>query len=188
MRRAHRAGLAEALRRRWVATGVLFGIAFLCKQFALLPLVAVLVAVPGGARGRVVLPACAGGGVRVLPFAVVDPSGTWSTLSAVNAGGVVKVTTGTVLGLTNLTESTKLVIARDGPVVLALAMALWARRRAGPALSPGRPDRPGHRLPGRPSRGRGVVLELLPAGGQCRVAPARLGPRAPPVRRSCGSR
>ena len=39
--------------------------------------------------------------------------------------------TGTVVGMTNLSETTKLVIARDGPVVLALAMALWAwwRRR-----------------------------------------------------------
>ena len=41
------AAIAQALRRRWVATGVLFGVAFLCKQFALLPLVAVVVAVPG---------------------------------------------------------------------------------------------------------------------------------------------
>jgi hypothetical protein len=44
------------------------------------------------------------------------------------------VTSGTVLGLTTLSESTKLLIARDGPVLLALAMALWARRRAGPDL------------------------------------------------------
>lgn len=126
------AAIAEVLRRRWVATGVLFGVAFLCKQFALLPLVAVLVAVPGWReRARVVLPAALVVGCGILPFAVVDASGTWSTLSAVESGGVVKLTTGTVLGMTNLTESTKLVIARDGPVVLALAMALWARRRVG---------------------------------------------------------
>jgi uncharacterized membrane protein len=125
------AGLAEALRRRWVATGVLFGIAFLCKQFALLPLVAVLAAAPGWRpRVRVVLPSLVVVGCGVLPFLVVDPTGTWSTLRAVNAGGVVKLTTGTVLGLTNLSESTKLVIARDGPVVLAVIMGLWARWRA----------------------------------------------------------
>jgi hypothetical protein len=129
------AGLAEALRRRWVATGVLFGVAFLCKQFALLPLVAVLAAAPGWReRARVMAPAAAVVGCGLLPFFAVDPGGTWSTLSAVNSGGVVKLTTGTVVGMTGLSEQTKLVVARDGPVVLALAMSLWARWRAGPRL------------------------------------------------------
>jgi len=125
------AGLAEALRRRWVATGVLFGVAFLCKQFALLPLVAVLAAAPGWRqRARVLLPAAAVVGCGLLPFFVVDPGRTWNTLSAVNSGGVVKLTTGTVVGMTGLSENAKLLIARDGPVVLALVMALWARWRA----------------------------------------------------------
>jgi hypothetical protein len=129
------AALAEALRRRWVATGVLFGIAFLCKQFALLPLVAVLAAAPGWRqRARIAVPVVAVVGCGILPFAIADPSATWSTLSAVSSGGVVKLSTGTVVGMTNLSEKTKLVIARDGPVVLALAMALWARRRAGDRL------------------------------------------------------
>ena len=130
--------LAAALRRRWVATGVLFGVAFLCKQFALLPLVAVLAAAPGWReRARVAVPALAVLACAVIPFAVADPTATWNTLSAVNPGGVVKLTTGTVVGMTTLSESTKLVIARDGPVVLALAMALWARwRLRGRLLSP----------------------------------------------------
>lgn len=129
------AAVAEALRRRWVATGVLFGIAFLCKQFALLPLVAVLVAAPGWReRIRIALPAMAVVGCGIIPFAAVDPSGTWNTLSAVESGGVVKLSTGTVLGMTSLPESTKLVIARDGPVVLALAMSVWARWRVGSRL------------------------------------------------------
>jgi len=129
------AALAEALRRRWVGVGVLFGVAFLCKQFALLPLVAVVVAAPGNrARLRVLAPAALVTACGIVPFAVADPTATWSTLGAVNAGGVVKITTGTVLGMTGLTESTKLHIARDGPVVLALAMSLWARRRAGQRL------------------------------------------------------
>ncbi len=129
------AAVAEALRRRWIATGVLFGVAFLCKQFALLPLVAVLVAVPGWReRVRVAVPALVAVGAGVIPFAAADPSATWNALSAVQSGGVVKLSTGTVLGMTNLPESTKLVIARDGPVVLALVMALWARRRVGDHL------------------------------------------------------
>jgi hypothetical protein len=126
------AAIAEVLRRRWVATGVLFGVAFLCKQFALLPLIAVLLAVPGWReRVRVATPVLVVVACGIIPFAAVDPSGTWSTLSAVQSGGVVKLSTGTVLGMTNLPESTKLVIARDGPVVLALVMSLWARRRVG---------------------------------------------------------
>ncbi len=129
------AALAEALRRRWVATGLLFGVAFLCKQFALLALVAVVVAVPGWReRLRVVGSAAAVVACGIIPFAAVDPSGTWNRLSAVNAGGIGTVKSGTVLGLTTLSESTKLLIARDGPVLLALAMALWARRRAGAQL------------------------------------------------------
>jgi len=129
------AGLAETLRRRWVVTGVLFGVAFLCKQFALLPLVAVLAAAPGWRqRARVVFPAVTVVGCGLLPFFVVDPRATWDTLSAVNTAGVVKLTTGTVVGMTGLSETTKLVIARDGPVVLALVMAWWARWRAGGRL------------------------------------------------------
>ena len=70
------AGLAEALRRRWVATGVLFGVAFLCKQFA-------VPASRGGAgrRARVARARRASSspplvvvGCGLIPFAAVDPS------------------------------------------------------------------------------------------------------------------
>jgi hypothetical protein len=129
------AGVAESLRRRWVATGVLFGLAFLCKQFALLPLLGVLAAVPGWReRVRVGLPAVAVVACGIIPFALADPSATWSTLGAVSSGGVIKLSTGTVVGMTNLSESTKLHIARDGPVVAALIMAAWARWRVGDRL------------------------------------------------------
>jgi uncharacterized membrane protein len=129
------AGLAEVLRRRWAIAGALFGAAFLCKQFALLPLIAVVVAAPDmRTRGRVVLSAAAVVAVGVAPFALVDPGGTWNTLSAVNPGGVVKLTTGTVVGMSGFSESAKLHIARDGPVVLAVLLSLWARRRAGDRL------------------------------------------------------
>ena len=129
------AALACALRRRWLATGALFGVALLCKQFALLPLVAALVAAPSWqARRRVTAVVVCVVAAGLAPFVAVDAAGTWRTLSAVNTGGAVKVTTGTVLGLTGLSEQTKLVIARDGPVILAVVMSLWARRRAGAGL------------------------------------------------------
>ncbi|HTZ09993.1 MAG TPA: hypothetical protein VMB72_13025 [Acidimicrobiales bacterium] len=127
--------LAEALRRRFVLCGALFGLAFLCKQFALLPMVAALAAAPHWrARRRLALPALAVVAGGVVPFLAVDPHGTWSTLSAVDAGAAVHLTTGTVVGQTPLSASAKLLLARDGPVVLALGMAGWAWRRRGASL------------------------------------------------------
>jgi hypothetical protein len=125
------AAMGEAMLRRWVTAGVLFGLAFLCKQFALLALVATLAAVPTGrTRVRMAGAALAAVACGLLPFIVSDPSGTWRTVTAVDAHGVGSLTTGTLVGLTRLSESTKLVIARDGPVLLAVAMSVWARCRA----------------------------------------------------------
>src|SRR5580658_5172371 len=68
------AGLALALRARWGWVGVAFGAAFLCKQFAVLPLLAVLAAAPGWrARARILVPV---GGViaaGVVPFYLAAP-------------------------------------------------------------------------------------------------------------------
>jgi len=132
------AALAEALRSRWAASGLLLGTAFLCKQFAVLALVAVVAAAPSWkCRGRVVVPTLAVAAAGIVPFAIVAPHATWSALSAVQAGGAVKLTTGTFVGQAPVAESTKLLLARDGPIVAALAMAVWVRRRAGPgALDP----------------------------------------------------
>jgi len=124
------AAVAAALRRRWALAGALFGVAFLCKQFALLPLAAVVVCAPGWReRARVVVPAAAVLCCGLAPFLAVDADGTWRTLTAVNAGGAENLTTGTVLGLTGLSVTAKLYVARDGPILLALALAWWARRR-----------------------------------------------------------
>ena len=124
------AALAAVVRRRWALAGAVFGAAFLCKQFALLPLAAVVVCAPGwGARARVAVPAAAVACCGLVPFLAVDAGGTWRTLSAVNAGGAGNLTTGTVLGLTGLSVTAKLYVARDGPVVVALALGWWARRR-----------------------------------------------------------
>ena len=124
------AAVAASVRRRWALAGVLFGVAFLCKQFALLPLVGLVVWAPDWrARARMVAPAAAVVACGLAPFLAVDAGGTWRTLTAVNAGGAENLTTGTVLGLTGLSVSAKLYVARDGPILLALALAWWARRR-----------------------------------------------------------
>jgi len=129
------AALAQALRRRWVLVGVLFGAAFLCKQFAVLPLLAVLAAAPQWRdRARVFATAVAVVAAGVVPFYVVAPVATVHAMTAVYVAGVTLVKTPTMVGVLTIAEQSKLEIARDAPIVVAAALALWARRRAGPRL------------------------------------------------------
>ncbi len=132
------AGMAQALRRRWVAVGVLFGVAFLCKQFALLPLLAVLAAAPDWrARARVVVPVVPVVAAGVVPFYLVAPVDTVRAMTAVFVAGVRLEKTPSVVGLLDILEKTKLQIARDAPIVLAAVLVVWARWRArGALLSP----------------------------------------------------
>jgi hypothetical protein len=124
------AGLSQALRRRWVVVGVLFGVAFLCKQFAILPLLAVLAAAPGWrARVRTLVPAAAVVGLGVIPFYVASPGETVRALTAVYVQGVDVVKTPTWLGLLDMGEKLKVEIARDAPVAVAAGLVLWARWR-----------------------------------------------------------
>ena len=129
------AAISQALRRRWVVVGLLFGAAFLCKQFALLPLLAVLGAAPG-ARERARIVVGAGGLVAlgVVPFYAVAPVATERAMTAVYVAGVDYVTTPTIVGILHILEKTKLEIARDAPIVMTAALVVWARRRAGTAL------------------------------------------------------
>jgi hypothetical protein len=133
------AGMSQALRRRWVVVGVLFGVAFLCKQFAVLPLLAVLAAAPGWrARARVVVPVGAVVAAGVVPFYLVAPVDTVRAMTAVFVAGVRLEKTPTVVGLFDMLEATKLTVARDAPIVLAAVLVVWARWRArGTLLAPG---------------------------------------------------
>jgi hypothetical protein len=132
------AGISQALRRRWLLVGVLFGVAFLCKQFAILPLLAVLAAAPGWrARVRTLVPATGIVALGVLPFYLADSVDTVRALSAVYVAGVNVVKSPTGLGLLDIGETLKLEIARDAPIVAATGMVLWARWRArGHLLAP----------------------------------------------------
>jgi hypothetical protein len=129
------AGMAQASRRRWVLVGVLFGVAFLCKQFAVLPLLAVLAAAPT-ARARAWVFVAAGAVVAggVVPFYLVAPDATVRAMTAVYVAGVNFVSTPTVVGVLSILEKTKLEIARDAPIVMAAVLVVWARRRAGASL------------------------------------------------------
>ena len=131
------AGLAQTFRRRWVFAGVLFGAAFLTKQFALLIMVPALFAAPDiKARLRTAVPAVAVFGAGLLPFLLAAPRATLENLSGFSGGGAVAGST--VLTLVGVTGSVASAVARDAPVVFAVVVCLWARQRLGGTL--GRPQ------------------------------------------------
>ena len=126
------AGTAQALRRRWVAVGVVFAVAFLCKQFAVLPMLAVLGAAPGWRdRARILVPAVGVVALGIVPFYLAAPVDTVRAMTAVFVAGVTTERTPTVVGLLAIGENLKLEIARDAPIVASVLLAVWARWRAG---------------------------------------------------------
>jgi hypothetical protein len=131
------AGLALVLRRRWLGAGLLFGLAFLTKQFAVLALVPVLVAAPDGpTRRRILGPAAAVVAAGLVPFMVVAPRATLENLSGIGAGGA--VAGATVLSLLHVSSTVSSTVARDFPVGFAVLASWWARRRiSSRLLAPG---------------------------------------------------
>jgi len=127
------AALAQGVRGRWVLAGVLFGIAFLTKQFAVLLLLPALAAAPDGrSRVRIALPAALVFAAGILPFLLAAPRATLENLSGFSAGGAVAGSTAlTLLGVTGTVASA---VARDAPVAFAVVACLWAIRRFGPDL------------------------------------------------------
>ena len=130
------AGLAQTLRRRWLVAGVLFGAAVMTKQFALLLILPALAAAPDR-RSRLTLAGAATSvfALGLLPFLVVDPRATLENLSGFSAGGAAAGQT--VLSLAGVHGTVASAVARDAPVLFALAVCVWAARR--PDLDVGRP-------------------------------------------------
>jgi hypothetical protein len=123
--------LAQTLRRRWVFAGVLFGLALLSKQFALLLLVPALVVAPR-ARSRLVLGGTAAGvaAAGMLPFFAVAPRATLANLSGFSGGGALSGQT--VLSLSGVHGDVASAVARDAPILFAVAVCLWAAGRGIP--------------------------------------------------------
>lgn len=127
-------GLALTFRRRFVLAGVLFGAAFLTKQFAILMLIPALVAVPETrSRFHLLISAAAIFSLGILPFLIVNPAATLDNVSGFSVGGATGGST--VLSLLGVTGNLASAIARDAPVAFALAACLWARRRLGDLVS-----------------------------------------------------
>ena len=130
--------MGQALRRRWVLTGVLFAAALTCKQFAVLALIPVLAVAPSWRdRLRVLVPA------GVVFAAVVGTvlrrqpcRHPRRTRSREPRWGRQDPSAGTFVGLAPLSESSKLVLARLGAMALALLISVVARQRCTMACSP----------------------------------------------------
>ncbi|HEY5097626.1 MAG TPA: glycosyltransferase 87 family protein, partial [Acidimicrobiales bacterium] len=126
-------GLAQALRRRWAVAGLLFGLALVTKQYALLLALPALAAAPTArARLRMVLTGVAVVAAALLPFLLAAPRATIDNLSGVSGGG--SVVGATVVSLAGASGHLGSAVARGAPVVFASLVCLWAWRRLGPAL------------------------------------------------------
>lgn len=130
-------GLAQALRQRWVVAGLLFGVAILTKQFAVLLLLPAVASVPDRRAGtRLVIPAGLVFAAGLLPFLVSAPHATIANFTGASGGGA--LAGATVLTQLGATGGIASAIARDAPVVFAALVCVWARRRLGRTL--GRPE------------------------------------------------
>jgi hypothetical protein len=131
------AAAAQTVRRRWIAAGALFGLAVLTKQFAILLVLPALAVAPGtGPRLRLGVTTVVVAAAGLLPFLVSAPRATLENFSGFSAGGA--VSGATVLTLSGVSGTVASAVARDAPVLFALAVCLWALSRRGPWLS--RPD------------------------------------------------
>ena len=128
-------GAACALRGRWIWAGALLGLAVTAQQFALLALLPVLVVAPSRARSRLGAAAVVAWGAVSLPVVALTSGGA---LRAVVFGtGDAGTAGGTVLWETGLRGPALTVCARVVPLLAAVALAWWVRRRLGPrALVP----------------------------------------------------
>ncbi len=129
------AGIACALRGRWVWAGVLVGLAITSQQFALLILAPLLVVAPGRERWKLL-------GSSAVPVVLVSAPFLLATsgraLHAVVVGTGDSGTRGGTFLWELISHSSALdVSSRALPILAAITLAWWALRRLGPrALDP----------------------------------------------------
>jgi len=125
------AALASVRRGSWVWAGVLIGLAFTSQQFVLLVAAPLLVVAPSDRRLRFSLAAIGTVATVALPLLLLTSG---RALRAIVVGTGLSPSLGrTLLVETDLHGSLLNYISRAAPIVAALALSLWARRRVGPA-------------------------------------------------------
>jgi hypothetical protein len=123
-------GLACALRRQWLVTGVLISLAVLTQQYALLAAAPLLVLAPSSVRLRYTASA-------VLTYLIVIgpilAASSGHALRGITLGtGDNPSTGGTLLWELRLSGAPLVLISRVLPIVLSVCLAWWATRRLGP--------------------------------------------------------
>lgn len=121
--------LAAALRGRWLATGILVGLACCTKQYALLAAVPLVVVAQGRDRRRLLLGAVGIGAAVLIPLALAMGRGMIDALAGADA---TLPGPGTLVGTSGLHGWVLVAVSRGSPLLLAAMAALWARRRLGP--------------------------------------------------------
>ena len=133
------ASAACALQRRWALAGVLLGLALTSQQFSVLVAAPLLVVAPRDQRVRVAGAGAATVAVVALPL-IAASSGRAARavlLGSSRAGFIRSSAGGTVLWELHLRGVVLFAISRVAPIVAAVALAWWARRRLGnSALEP----------------------------------------------------
>jgi hypothetical protein len=129
-------GLAAAIRRRWLVTGICVGLACCTKQYSLLALAPLLVAAPRRDRWRLLVAVATVSAAVLVPFVLLAGRGALDAIAATVAtpGG-----TTTLVGRLDLHGFELVAVSRALPLALAAGVAAWARSRLGPALYAPRP-------------------------------------------------
>ncbi|MFI5035629.1 MAG: hypothetical protein ACHQFZ_05435 [Acidimicrobiales bacterium] len=128
---------AAAVRDRWAFAGVLLGLAFLSQQFALLVGVTLFAVAVGRARWRLAAAAFATVALITVPLAAATSGRALKTVvfgtSRVTllTPSFVRSKGGTVLWEAHLHGAPLFAAARLLPVLVAMAVADWARRKLG---------------------------------------------------------
>jgi hypothetical protein len=128
--------LAFTVQRKWVWAGVMLGLAFLSNPFVLLVAAVLIVVVPNRDRIRLALGAVAAIAIVVVPLAILTSGRAlkWSVIGSGYAPPPKGVAGGTVMREIGINSHVLLVCARTLPIVAALILALWAKKRLGDAI------------------------------------------------------
>jgi hypothetical protein len=120
--------LACALRGRWAWAGVLIGLAFTSNQFALLFAGPLIVLAPRA--WKIKFAGAAFGAVFLISVPIILlTSGDAFSASLLGTGFTPAPGGGTVLSETHLHGAVQFVLARLTPIVFAMVLAWWAKRR-----------------------------------------------------------
>ena len=120
------AAVGSVMRQRWMVAGVLLALAFTSQQFALLVVVPLVVALPLRASKRLVVGFLAAAVFIDAPVLLLTSG---RALKAIFVGTGVNTKRATLLVLTHLDGNTLYAVSRTVPIILAVALALWTRRR-----------------------------------------------------------